>query len=65
MRERKDEQRLTVTFLSKNALRVRLSPLIISVRNKVWALSSRTLARSFGTSRCAGSPIGFVSTREA
>lgn len=53
-----------MTFLSKNALRVRLRPLIISVRNNVCALSSNTLAKSFGTSRCAGSPIGFVSARE-
>ena len=62
--EREDQHRLTVTFLSKNALRVRLSPRIISVRNNVCALSSSTLAKSFGTSRCAGSPMGFVSARE-
>lgn len=50
-----------MTFSSKKALRVRLSPLIISVRKRVWALSSRTLAISFGTSRCAGSPMTLVS----
>lgn len=39
---RKTRKKLTVTFLSKKYLRVKLIPRTISVRNKVFMLRSKT-----------------------